>query len=585
LFGYKGFWEALLLLVIWSGAVQPLAGQTNQDYELCPGITIEAEATIQFNESEQALVCEQIGREPYQKIPWNQQRYFLKNFLTARGYFQFQFDRGAGKQVHVKLGPQSVIRQVTLVNAPEDIDTSRFWQVYGRPMTSDALNRIEKWVLGVLSRRGYPCVDLATKAYPLSDEVVIDLNQPPPLKFSTVDMELIPGTIGGVERRYNAFTIGEPYNSRLVDLTTKRMIEDELVISASYQVECGEDGEWVKVELNNIAGKPKLVTFGIGFDTEEFFIVEGGWKNTRLGEMASTLETTLRASFRQQKAFMSFDWYYAPFVIRHALRSEVFFERQNEPNYESSEFGAKTGPSWSWDRGAHAYDLWASVNYEHIETVRGEGPGLAQSFSLRGALQLTSHDYEYFAASPRQGYQLQLSWEGSSKEFASDYTENRFQLSGTALWNLFRLDPPIWVLGLRGQLASVQLGQDTTKAEYPTKKRLRLGGSQNLRGFGRKKLPGNGALTTAYMGLELRTREILPFDLEPIIFFDIGRYGDQAMTLDPTNFWSPGIGVHWPSIIGTIRATLAYGFLSGRDEEGFQHLSRWQAYLSYGEQF
>lgn len=553
--------------------------------ELCPGILLEAAEPFELTEPERILVCRGVGREPYQDVPWNQQRFFLRNFLNDRGFFRFQVDRDQKGQVHIKLGRRSVIRDVTLIGAPFDLRPHRFWQIYGRPMTPGALDRLENWLKLELSRAGYPCIELDTRAFPLSDELVINLAQPAAMRFSNIEMELIPGTIGGVERRYLAFERDDPYNSLLIDLSVQRMINDELVISANYNLRCEPEDQTVAVRINNIAGKPRLVSLGLGFDTEEFFMIEGGWRNNRLGEMASQLEASARASFREQRAFLGFDWYYAPMVIRHSIRSQLLVERSNEPNFESTRYEVRSGPSWAWDQSPHAFDLWTSVAYDHVETLRGEGPRLARAMLFRLDLSLQTHDFEYFRLDPRQGYRLNASTELSSKSFGADYTSTRYSFSGTHLWNLFNLEPAIWILGLRGHATTVELGSDTDETEYPTNRRLRLGGSQNLRGFARQKLPGDGALSSAYLGSELRISQIFPYGIQPILFFDVGRFGSDSFRLENSNFWSPGIGVHWATFIGTFRASIAHGYASGDLADQFSHLARWQAYLSYGEQF
>ncbi|MFW7379837.1 MAG: autotransporter assembly complex protein TamA [Oligoflexus sp.] len=571
--------------MIFPAILQAVEDEASSRFELCPGITVETEEYLRLTEPEQILVCSGVGQPPYNEVTWNQQQYFLRNFLHDRGFFQFKMERTESGRVRIDLGPRSVIREVRLVNTPYDLQVNRFWKIFGRDMTPDALNQLESWLNLELSRSGYPCANVNTKAYPLGDEVIIDLGQPSLMEFSEVEMELIPGTIGGVERRFNAFHRGDRYDSMLLDLTVQRMINDELVISANYNVNCQPEYEEVHVRLQNIAGKPRLVTFGLGFDTEEFFIVEGAWRNNRMGEMASRLEASVRASFREQRAFIGFDWFYAPMVIRHSIRSQLTAERLNEPNFESNRYEARTGPAWTWDTAPNLYDLWGSVAFDQVETLRGEGPGMARAIMFRLDLSMMSHDYEYFLLNPRSGYRLGSSAEFSAKAFGSDYSATRLNINGAHLWNLFDLEPAVWILGLRGQLTTIDLGRDTTPDEFPTNRRLRLGGSQNLRGFGRQKLPGDGALTSAYLGAELRIREVIPYNIQPILFYDFGRIGLEGYRLENANFWSPGFGVHWDTMIGTFRASLAHGFVSGELEDQFQHLERWQAYLSYGEQF
>jgi len=117
-----------------------------------------------------------------------------------------------------------------------------------------------------------------------------------------------------------------------------------------------------------------------------------------------------------------------------------------------------------------------------------------------------------------------------------------------------------------------------------------FGGSQDLRGFGLKELPGNdsaGALFGVYLGTELRFTDLLPWGLQPFTFVDLGAMGRNSLQLDRPYFWSPGFGVRWQTSFGSIRTTLAHGFLEKNDPNvnAPKSLSHWQFYFSFGEEF
>jgi len=170
---------------------------------------------------------------------------------------------------------------------------------------------------------------------------------------------------------------------------------------------------------------------------------------------------------------------------------------------------------------------------------------------------------------------------------ASNVSATTYSFDFTRLWNLLSLEPEIWIFGIRGSFATTRAGRDTNYDDLPPSFKYALGGSEDLRGFGRKALPteGSGALTKAYLGSELRLNNSLPYQLQPFVFADWGRLGQESFDLDPTLFWSPGLGVRWGSPIGVLRFMLGHGFVSGDGQEQYKDLESLQFYASIGEQF
>jgi translocation and assembly module TamA len=149
------------------------------------------------------------------------------------------------------------------------------------------------------------------------------------------------------------------------------------------------------------------------------------------------------------------------------------------------------------------------------------------------------------------------------------------------LWNYRDFDPPLWVFGIRGSAFTTITGEDpVTSTKIPPTFLHFLGGSADIRGFGRQELPTNGvgALTSLYAGLEWRWITVFPFGMEPFLFLDAGALGMKAWRLEQPIYWSPGFGIRWPTSFGTFRTTFAHGFPS--DVPG-----HFQFYFSFGEEF
>jgi outer membrane translocation and assembly module TamA len=303
--------------------------------------------------------------------------------------------------------------------------------------------------------------------------------------------------------------------------------------------------------------------------------------------MGSNLEVTATASYRTQEVEAAFNWYYAPIVTDHFIRTTYSYRRENERRHDTRTLSATVGPAWNADAGDVGLFLWPNVSYDHVETVRGEGDPTADFVWLNADGRAQSHEFEYYRADPRTGYELSAQASLSSKDAGSSVSARRYKIGGTKLWNLFDLSPPIWVFGVRGLAATIVPDDDDEAARLPPNFRFALGGSQNLRAFGRDALPPDDAraLTIGYLGTEARLCSILPYGLQPIVFVDSGRIGTRALTFDPTLFWGPGVGLNWKSPVGTFRLTAAHGRIAGERAEELAYLQQWQVYFSYGEQF
>jgi translocation and assembly module TamA len=195
---------------------------------------------------------------------------------------------------------------------------------------------------------------------------------------------------------------------------------------------------------------------------------------------------------------------------------------------------------------------------------------------------------EYYQSSPREGYRVLLNTAHMKKDLLASTSAHQMRLSFQELWNFGHMDPPLWVLGLRGGLMTTTGDEGSGLVNVlPVQYRYHLGGMASLRGFARDELPRNegGALTAAFLGTEVRSTSVLPRNFEPYIFTDLGMVGDAPVTLDQTLYYSPGLGLRWASPIGVFRLNVAHGFIANATGPVPPNLSHWQFYLSYGEEF
>jgi outer membrane translocation and assembly module TamA len=144
------------------------------------------------------------------------------------------------------------------------------------------------------------------------------------------------------------------------------------------------------------------------------------------------------------------------------------------------------------------------------------------------------------------------------------------------------------VLGVRGAAATTITGERPgPDIKIPPGFRQYLGGSRDLRGFGREELPANGlgGLSSVFGGVELRFGGPLPLGTQPLLFLDAGALGNAPWSLDHPAYVSPGFGARWESPIGVVRTSLAHGFILPGDTSVPDSFSHLQFYLSLGEEF
>lgn len=554
---------------------------------VCGQVYIVAEEKITFTAAEKQLLCGNDDLNAWKDIPANEASFFAKSFLQTRGYYQTQ-TRFEKDRVVIVANKKTIVRDVQLRGQPVELDVTRYWRIFGRPLTPSGLDDLDKWLRQELGREGIACPALKLTADPVHGIVYVDIANTGTLDFPEVDSEGISGVLGGLERRYDAFSVGERYDSLLLDLTSRRMINNGIVLNTYFISECKDENKSIKLVQKINSGQSRLLSFGFGIDTEEFLISRAQWKNSRLGATGTNVEALATASYRRQIANVTTNWYYAPIVTKHYMRAIGGFERLNEDDFDTRTTNVTAGPAWEVDIGNIGGTIWPHVSYDHVETIRSKGNPDPTVDLVWNNLQVTgqSHEYEYYKTDPREGYEFQLMAGFSRSDAGSNLSANRFRVSGSKLWNLFNYSPPIWIFGVRGMAASIVADEENTKL-MPPNYRYFLGGSQTLRGFGRNALSSGdaGSMTVGYAGAELRLASIIPFGIQPIALVDYGRLGAEAMTFDPTVYWSPGAGVHWASPIGVFRATLAKGQIQGERAQDLAHLSQWMFYLSYGEQF
>ncbi len=540
---------------------------------------------FKWSTSEKRTLCGSADTPSWQNIPFNQAEFFFRSFLQSRGYHTPAFEI-RGEKLYVRPGKLTLVSRIRSYPERADLNLEKYWLPIGKPLNPEQLNNIEKWMAFKLGRLGYACPKFATKADKTTGDVMVQFESGQHWTIEKVNSEHVPGVDDGMLDRYRAFDIDDPYDPVVLEISANRLLNSQTVINSQYSPECAAEQPGT-IRQTTLPGEPRLLSFGFGFDSENLAIAKASWSNSRFTRSASLLQVQTSLSYREQEFLTTFNWYYLPWPSNHYLKTYIKADRDFEANYETRTVKAVGAPAYATDFRSFHLDMYAGPSLQFEKTIRGEAPSNTRLLTLDMGLNVQDHMYEYYIADPQQGFQGALFGSFSNKSVVSDVSLAQYKANFTYLWNILNYEPTIWILGLRGTFVTTQPGKDTTPDQVPASFKQFLGGSDDMRGFARKDIPsvGTGVLTKVYGGLELRLNNKLPYNLQPLIFTDYGQIGNVAFKVDPIKFWSPGVGLRWQSPIGTIRVSVAHGYVTDDKLRAYQDRQKYQFYFSLGEQF
>lgn len=565
-----------------------LSGCASPTKTICNDVEFTTPQDIEFGDNERILLCGDEKTSSWKDIPPAQSEYTLRNLLRNRGYFNPKFQY-RDKVLSVDPGPIQPITSIEYVGAPEGFHNLVLRDVVGEPLTSKNLDKVEAFATNRLKNMGYGCPKVTLKADELTGATRVSIEKGTQHFFSlpsTPDansVHLHDNTL----RRFDAFAVDSRFNQEWLKLSSNRTENDGIVLSSEYVAICPSPGDRIKVEEKIVGGDKRLISAGVGASTEEFPIAELRFKNVRLDYRGSSLEFIAHASQRRQKIQATYVDYPFMNAYRFSVAPRLTYEHNVERTFDSSAFDFDLPLRYQFDG-------------EWLGTVVSFGPSISRNFSLddvsNKATTLTSffaramfttHAYELYLTDPRTGWNNYLNMQWFSEGFEVDPFAGRYELTGEVLFQVNPVDPPQWIFGVRYGVGTVDSAERPSQPGIlPARYYFTLGGDQDLRGFGRQELNQGtiGAMTRAFVGAELRYAKSLPLWMEPFTFFDIGSLGSRPWTLDPVFYYNPGFGIRFFTPFGTIRTTLAHGFLSEGSEQ-FPELEHMQFFISFGREF
>lgn len=560
-----------------------------KEQRLCDKLSLQGEERLSFSDTETRLLCGDPENEAWSNIPESQTLFHLRTFLQDRGYYQTSVVT-SGPPLLVALGKKSHVRKMEWSGVPYELDVTRIRGLEGNVLTPKFLDDTKDRISQILRAKGYPCAQIVMSGDPVAESVKVEVLPSVFSHFGLVEPDAVPGLDNEVLRRYDAFRFDDPYNDQNLILAARRTTTAGLFQSTHFTPNCTGTSDRVAVHQSILAGPPRNVTIGFGVNTEQYARLKASWQKTRIGTLGSSVEVDADLAINQQIVGTSLNWYYLPFASRHFLNPQLQMTHVDIPSKEFTNIDFKTQPTLTWDNEGYGFTgaLGPALHWEH--NYRPLPQGDYRYAYLAALFRVTSHDYEFFQTSPRTGSDLSFQAALMRSGILADVSAQMLQVNFEHLWNLAHLDPPFLILGLRGGLATTFVNNGHV-TDLPVSLRQYLGGSNDLRGFGPTPdiltgRTGNGALSSAFLSFEARTFDLLPWGLQPFVFTDFGALGEKSLSLDMPIYSSPGVGLRWESPIGSLRATIARGYLIG-DTNGFAQAppARWNFYFSFGEEF
>lgn len=558
-----------------------------KESNICQHVILR-DGSLTLNGNERVLVCgSERGGEGWIEVPIPQAQLHLTAILRNLGYLNPRFERRAN-ELDFWQGERTLIQSLHVDESSGLLQPKRVRKVLRQPLMPDRLNHVENWANQFSRSHGHACPVISVEAHAWDGSVNVDAKLGDKQRITALDPGDLDGLNPDVLYRYQPFELGDEYDIRKTGIMASRLLRTGIFQSAYFTNAC--EGTATKLKLETSVGKPRILRFGIGGSTEALPFVDLNFKNTRLDEKASSFTALAHASPRRFTLGAQAELYWFPGWHRTFLGPRADYTRKIEPSFETgtAKVGVDAGLNFdAWDTRFTA-KLGPTLN--NSRTFKGLGPAEVSFPTIDGSVALMSHVYEFGMRDQYSGWNASFIYRSQSKGLGSQIDVSRYELDLKHLWNMGAYWPPLFVLGSRFQTTVVDapnLTSDVNDQIVPIDERVYAGGDDNLRGFGRKEISNGdvGYLTFAYLGFELRLIEELPWHLQPFLLADAGQLSPARYTLDPPVYVSQGIGLRWPSPLGTLRGSAATGrvWRGNATTDGIPQ--KWVYFLSFGQEF
>jgi len=549
----------------------------------------------------------------------------IQQFYEARGYYHTKTDcrileitkkwTSGPKAVllpvidavfAVEEGPPTVVKKITLqIEQPVQMVSKvdflervplKKGQVFEASKYQESKNIITK----ILKNEGYPFVKLKGRALidKQANQADVHIEIEPgdrytfgPLILSKKDLPVKKEVI----QRAMDFKQGDVYAPDKIDRSQKNLYALDVFRLAEVRTGTPDpDHSEIPMLLEAKIKKRQSVSLGIGYGTEDGFRAKGAWTLRNLFERAGKFTLGAKRSDLVENLQAE---YYQPYLIdayTH-LRSQAGIERNIFDSYTTRKVFAKAALdrdlSLYW-KGAAGYNLEMSeiekFGLDEIEKIGSQDDDYFIS-SIQCFLKRDTTDHHF---SPTRGSDIILSYEQASELLGSEIAFLSPSLEMKTYYTVWKET----VLAGRVFLQTIQEAENT-KA-LPIFKKLFLGGSNTVRGYGYQQIPplssdekplGGQSLLNG--NLELRYP--IYQKISGVVFFDAGLLDEKPFRYDFGDLrFSCGTGIRYNTLIGPLRLDVGYkinpptrkdiGYSTDEDQEIEE---RWRVHFSIGHAF
>ncbi len=538
------------------------------EVELCDDVIITDLNDFSLTESEELLLCGDDKSETYQDVPLYQKQIYLKAYLQARSYLNPKFEILKNKLM-TQVGKSFEVKKITTASVDKinsKILKKRLKRLFkGEPLTPKTLDAIENEAEDVYRRYGHACIKPSGEVFIDREEIHLKLEHEKKYVFGEVDREEIMDLYPEALDRFYPFEKHHQFNSRLLDLTEKRLIRSEIVQGTYFTDNCLDISSQLELSQFFIVGPPRTIRFGVGASTELGPMIRLRWNNNRYKEMASKLGASLNLSYRIQSLSLRSEQFFWRNSPRRSLYSDFTLFRESQKNLEQTSFTFDNLLRWTNDSGGKFYSWAIGPSYEYglYFTAQDANTKTYSNLFLKSYFRWMDHDYEFYDIHPEEGNALNLDidYRDESLGFITDV----FRLSSdyTHFHRLSYWGKGSLIGGFKGLAGTAIVDSKTSLQSLPPVVKFYAGGSDDIRGFDLKALPfnnGQGALTRLGGKFELRRTHFLIPTLELFTFYDLVFMGDMSWHLDKTYWESLGVGLRWLSPIGLVQSFIANSY-------------------------
>lgn len=418
-----------------------------QTINICSGIQLLKPVSPPLTSNEKAFICPSGAKtSAWQNIPISQRKLHLKRILQDRGHHYPSFKTVKRKALLVEPGPISSLAHLDIRFTHNKAPLRSSWSWIGKRITPVLLDTIETDLEEALFSQGFACAKASASApRPDTGRIIVQVNCGSRAVFDGSHIVLGDNlrrrfTLNTLSRHF-ALTEKQPLDDRKLRLTTQRM-EISGVVKGAYFIPSCQKGKLQFLELRGTVAKPRLITLGVGVDTEGYVKGRIFWQHSQMDSNASSLTLSALTTAYLQQLSGDYKWYVFDNSPRFHLLPQFSFERKSETYFET--YSIKSGfygaTSMEMPRGQMKFSLGPAFNF--IRSVRGPEKGDFILTFLEGRIDYLSHNMERNLTNPVEGVMGNIQIASTTQSLWSDLTATRIRLFLKYLWNMGGHSPP-----------------------------------------------------------------------------------------------------------------------------------------------